>query len=255
MDQIKANDSLPEGQSPGDTGDAPGGVRSVQRAFSLLQCLTPDRPAATLTDFAQRSGLAISTVQRLLNTLEASAVLRRRADGAYTFGNVMLQIGAIALNALDLHRLVEPHLERLSRDTGETANFGILDTAGNVIYLRQTQSERALRHAGWLGRSFPAKGTAIGNALQGQVDSEGLVISRDTLEPDVTAVAAPIYGPASTGETGIAGGISITGPSFRIDDTHLAVCRAHVAAEARALSASIAGHWPHAAPDSGEDEA
>ena len=244
MDQIDTKNRDADPATANLSGDGAGGVRSVQRAFSLLQCLTAERPATTLTEFAQGTGLAISTVQRLLTTLEANAVLRRLLGGEYTFGSTLQQIAVIALGSQQLHQIVERHLDRLSVETGETANFAVLDEAGQVFYLRQTLSNRTLRHAGWLGRAFPAKGTAIGGALTGQVDEEGLVSTRDTLEPDVTAVAAPIYGPAETGASTIVGAISVTGPSFRIDDSALASCRDLVAKEARELTASIGGQWP-----------
>ena len=231
-----------------------GGVRSVQRAFMLLQCLTQDRPETTLTEFAQKTGLATSTVQRLLNTMEASGVLRRLPGATYTFGNALLQIAVIALGSVELHRLVEPHLDRLSQQTGETANFAVHNEDGDVLYLRQALSDQSLRHAGWLGRAFPGKGTAIGAALTGQVDGDGVISSRDTLEPNVTAVAAPIYGPADSGTTAVVGAINVTGPSFRIDDDTLSRYRALVAAEARELTASIGGRWPDAAPKAASDD-
>ncbi|HUT50587.1 MAG TPA: helix-turn-helix domain-containing protein [Alphaproteobacteria bacterium] len=234
--------------------ESTGGVRSVQRAFLLLQCLTQDRPETTLTEFAQKTGLATSTVQRLLNTLEAGGVLRRLPGATYTFGNALLQIAVIALGSLELHRLVEPHLDRLSKQTGETANFAVHNEDGDVLYLRQTLSDRSLRHAGWLGRAFPGKGTAIGAALAGQVDGDGVISSRDTLEPNVTAVAAPIYGPAEDGAMTIVGAINVTGPSFRIDDDMLRRYRALVATEARELTASIGGRWPDGAAAPASDD-
>ncbi|MDH3236888.1 MAG: helix-turn-helix domain-containing protein, partial [Alphaproteobacteria bacterium] len=208
----------------------------------------------TLTEFAQKTGLATSTVQRLLNTMEASGVLRRLPGATYTFGNALLQIAVIALGSVELHRLVEPHLDRLSQQTGETANFAVHNEDGDVLYLRQALSDQSLRHAGWLGRAFPGKGTAIGAALTGQVDGDGVISSRDTLEPNVTAVAAPIYGPADSGTTAVVGAINVTGPSFRIDDDTLSRYRALVAAEARELTASIGGRWPDAAPKAASDD-
>lgn len=247
MDQVGTRNQGIDPTMPGEGAESVGGVRSVQRAFSLLQCLTADRSATTLTELAQSTGLATSTVQRLLNTLEANAVLRRLPGGDYTFGSTLLQIAVVALSSEKLHQIVERHLDRLSQETGETANFAVLDQAGKVFYLRQSLSNRTLRHAGWLGRAFPAKGTAIGGALTGQVDGEGLVSTRNTLEPDVTAIAAPIYGPAESGAAAIVGAISVTGPSFRIDAKALRAYRDMVASEARELTASIGGQRPDVA--------
>lgn len=240
MAHLEANDPKANGIDGVQTkdGDA-GGVRSVQRAFALLRCLSADRPKATLTEFTQLTGLATSTVQRLLNTLEADDILRRLPDGRYSFGSAMLQIGVSALEGVELYGIVEPQLEALSAATDETTNFGILNRDGDVLYLRQTPSPRAIRHASWLGRAFAAEGTAIGAALKGKTDADGLVITRKTLEPDVTAIATPIYGPGDA----IVAGISITGPSYRIDDATLVKFGALLIGHARSISAQIGGRW------------
>jgi len=228
-----------------ETAEASGGVRSVQRAFALVRCLTPDRPEATLTEFKQSTGLATSTVQRLLTTLEAGSILRRLPGGRYTFGSALIQVAVTALGAIELRRLVEPYLDRISSETGETANFAVLDEHGDVLYLRRTVSSHAIRHDAWLGRSIPAAKTAIGKVLTGGADARGLASTRKTIEPDVTAIAAPIYDAAGA----IAGAISVTGPTFRIDDATLAAIGGVLAREAQAISKDIGGRWPHEARD------
>lgn len=249
MAQLESTAPEPNARLPSETANALGGVRSVQRAFALIRCLTPDRPAATLTEFTQCAGLATSTVQRLLTTLEAGAILRRLPEGRYTFGSALIQVAVTALGAIELHCLAEPHLDSISSETGETANFAVLDEKGDVLYLRRSLSSHAIRHDNWLGRPIPAAGTAIGAALTGGADARGLASTRETIEPDVTAIAAPIYG--ASGE--IAGAISITGPTFRIDDATLAGFGAVLVREAQAISTQIGGRWPHETLTKGAD--
>ncbi len=236
------------GQSAANTADS-GSVRSVKRAFDLLERLDGSQPRATLTDFTNQTGLATTTVKRLLDTLEGEGILCRLPNGRYTHGSRLLQIAVAALHGVELYEVVERYMERLSASSGETVNFAILNDKGHVLYLRQHLSPRAIRHAGWLGRSFPAEGTAVGCALLGQVDDGGLASARKTLEPDVTAVAAPVHGPGGD----IAGAISITGPTFRIDDDALAAFGGLIAVAACELSEEIGGQWPYrAAPADGE---
>jgi DNA-binding IclR family transcriptional regulator len=225
-----------------------GSIRSVQRAFAVLRCLSADRPKATLTQFTQLTGLATSTVQRLLSTMEADDVLRRLPNGQYTFGGALLQFGVAALEGGELYVIVEPHLEALSAASRESANFGVLNRDGEVLYLRQSLSPRAIRHVSWLGRRFSADGTAVGGALQGHTDARGLVATRKTLEPDVTAIAAPIYGAGGA----IVGAISITGPTYRIDDAALAHFGTLLIREAAAVSVQIGGGWPYEPADRGD---
>ena len=219
----------------------PGSVRSVQRAVTLLTSLDPIRPAATLTDFTNLTGLATSTVQRLLITLQGEAMLRRLPDGRYTYGPRLIQIAVAALQGMELYDLVESHLDRLSAATQETANFAIAGEEGHFIYLRQSLSPRTLRNVNWLGRMLPVEGTAIGATLAGDVDEWGIASTRKTIEPDVTAIAAPLLGPGGT----VVGALNITGPTFRIDDKSLVAFGHSLAAEARALTRQLGGTWPY----------
>lgn len=244
---------------PGDSkqgnrkqGDA--GVRSVQRAFALLDCLNSTRPRATLTEFVQISGLATTTVKRMLDTLEHEQILRRGTDGQYTQGARLIGIAVAALHGTDLYDSVQVNLERLSRASEESANFAIMGEDGSVLFLRQSLSPRAVRHNGWIGRPLPRGRTAAGQALLGQVGADGAVSTRKTLDPDVTAVAAPIYGPGDdTDGPATVGAISITGPTFRISDERLATFRHLVATEARELTIRMGGHWPHGAQEASEE--
>jgi DNA-binding IclR family transcriptional regulator len=188
-------------------------VRSVNRAFNVLACFTPRRPLATLSEIARQTALAVSTTARLLGTLEAMQLVRRHPDGQYGMGTRLLEFGLAALST-SLYRIAEPHLLALVAASGETANLGVLTERGEVMYLRQVESPHAIRHATWAGRAVPAEGTAIGAAIRGLTNSQGFTATRTTLEPDVTAIAVPIYGALRQ----IVGALSLTGPSFRISD-------------------------------------
>jgi IclR family transcriptional regulator, acetate operon repressor len=210
-------------------------VRAVQRAFELLGLLGGERPAHTLSEFARDSGLPISTVARLLASLEHAGFLRRDAEGCYWPGARLLQVGLAALRSYSLYDLAEPHLRKLSEATGETANLAVRADANNAIYLRQFVSMRSIHHASWLGRTLPVRKTAVGAVLCGETGAEGYVARRDTLEQGVTAIAAPIHG--ARGE--IVAAFSITGPSFRITDRDVARFGALVAKQAALASAEL----------------
>lgn len=209
-------------------------VRAVQRAFDLLALLGEGQPPPTLSELSRSSGLPVSTVARLLATLELTGFVQRDGD-SYCPGTRLVQLGLSALRRLDIYELAEPHLRRLSEASGETANLATRASAGHAIYLRQVVSPRSIHHASWLGRTLPLKRTAVGSALTGVVNAAGYVARRDTLEPDVTAVAAPILGPRGA----IVAALSITGPSFRISDKDIQRFGALVVKEARLASALL----------------
>jgi len=210
-------------------------VRAVQRAFDLLALLGQQREAATLSELARSAALPVSTVARLLATLEQSSFVRRVATGGYAPGGRLLQIGLAAVRRSSIYDLSEPHLRRLSEQSGETANLAVRADAGHAIYLRQHVSSHSIHHASWLGRMLPVDKTAVGQALAGRVNSKGFVARSDTLERGVTAIAAPVRGPAGD----IVAALSITGPSYRIDDADIDRYGALVVEEAQRASASL----------------
>ena len=210
-------------------------VRAVQRAFDLLALLGAERHNATLSELARASALPVSTVARLLAALEHSGLVRRDGAGSFAPGTRLMQIGLASLRGLSIYDLSEPHLRALSEASGETANLAVRADAGHAIYLRQVVSPHSIHHASWLGRMLPLRRTAVGTALSGKVERSGYVARRDTLEPGVTAIAAPVYGPG--GE--ITAAFSITGPSFRIAEREIPRIGALVVRQARLASVEL----------------
>lgn len=210
-------------------------VRAVLRALQLLDCFTTERSGIALTEFARDTGLPISTVSRLLESLETAGIVRRAVDGRYTCGTRLIRIGLAAVHSVSLYDIAGPHLEALVHATRETANLGIQAAPGVATYLRQVPSPRAIRYMVWLGRSLPTEGTALGMALCGAVEPEGYVIRRGAVEADVTAVAAPVRDVTGA----IVGALTVTGPSSRVDEATAMRFGRLVAAHAAQASASL----------------
>ncbi|HWM83975.1 MAG TPA: IclR family transcriptional regulator [Pseudolabrys sp.] len=209
-------------------------VRSVQRALDLLGCFSEGRSNITLSEAARLTDLPVSTVSRLLATLESAGFLRRTASG-YACGTQLMQIGLSALQNLSSFEIAEPHLIRLTEQTGESSYLGIPGDDGRVMYVRQCLSQKSIRHSAWLGRTVPVQGTAIGAAIKGETGAAGFVATRQTLEPDVTAIAAPIRG----ADGSIVAAVNLTGPTYRIKDSDIDRFGRTVAAAATAISREL----------------
>jgi IclR family acetate operon transcriptional repressor len=211
-------------------------VRAVQRALDVLNCFSDGRSKVTLSEAARFTGLPVSTVSRLLATLESAGFLRRSASG-YVCGNRLIQIGLNALRNLSAYEVAEAHLADLTAMTGESSYLGIPADNGEVIYVRQSLSPKSIRHSAWLGRTVPVQGTAIGAAISGNVGKFGFAATRKTLEPDVTAISAPVHGPNGS----IVAAVSLTGPTYRISDKDVHRFGLAVVATATAISEEIGG--------------
>jgi DNA-binding IclR family transcriptional regulator len=209
------------------------GTRTVERALTLLAAVVQD--GGNLTQLARAAGLSPSTASRLLATLAAQEFVRRDERGLYHAGTRLRRVAAATLREDPLYELAGPHLEALAAETGETANLAIAADEDQVVYLRQVVGRRLVQSAGWAGRTVPRRGTAVGDALRGAVDATGYVARMGAVEPDVTSIAAPIYG--ANGE--IAGALSVLAPSYRVSRHRIDVCGRTVAGHAAELSRSL----------------
>lgn len=208
-------------------------TRAVDRALALLSEVCGPEPIG-LAEAARRTTLPASTALRLLRTLEAAGFVRRDADGAFSAGPRLLQLGATALSRSSLAHLGEPALRRIVGLTGESTYLSVRGPGDQAIHIAMAEGTRSVRHTSWVGRSVPLAGLAVGRALTGDVPRAGFVTQRDAFEQDVTAVAAPVRGPG-----GITAALSLVGPTHRLDDHCVERFGRIVADEAARLSSAL----------------
>jgi DNA-binding IclR family transcriptional regulator len=209
------------------------GTRTVERALNLLTAVAEG--GGTLTELARAAELSPSTASRLLATLAGQDLVRRDEHGHYHAGARLRQLAAASLRADPLHELAGPHLTALAAETGETANLAVAADRGRVVYLRQAPGPKLVQTAAWAGRTIPRGGTALGAALGGQVDSSGYVARSGAVEPDVTSIAAPVFG--ADGE--IVAALSVLAPTYRMTAQRIEACGRAVARHAAELSRGL----------------
>ena len=209
------------------------GTRTVERALTLLAAVAED--GGTLSQLARAAELSPSTASRLLATLAGQELVRRDEYGRYGPGTRLRQLAAVALRSDPVYELAGPHLAELARETGETANLAVPADDRQVVYLRQAAGPRLVQTASWAGRTIPRRGTALGAALRGAVGEGGYVARAGAVEPDVTSIAAPVYGPDGK----IAAALSVLAPNYRVSPARIDACGRAVAAHAAELSQSL----------------
>ncbi|MDP9093831.1 MAG: helix-turn-helix domain-containing protein [Actinomycetota bacterium] len=215
------------------TTAAAGSTRTVERALGLLAEVCAEG-SISLSECARRTHLPTSTALRLLRTLEATGFVLRDATGSFSAGARLVQLGAYAVGRQSLVRLAQPRMQRIVAATGETTYLSIAGPKETAIYIAMVEGTHAVRHTSWVGQSMPFANLAVGRALTGSVPAEGYVAERDRLEPDVTAIAAPIRRSA-----GVAGALSLLGPTYRIDSRTMRRYGLIVSCEAEAIGAQL----------------
>ena len=226
-------------------------VRAVERALDILLCFTREQPTRSLTQIAESIHMSKTTVHRLLATLENKRFITRdKVTGLYRLGFRFIEMASLVLQDVELHRWAHPYLERLSAEYGETVDLSILD-GSHVIYLEVIESPQRVKLAAAVGQHLPAFFTASGKALMAYLPEEqaqkiirdnlaensgyahvsipdmladlratadrGYAIAEQEYEPDINAVAAPIF----DADRNPVASIAIVGPSFRLTKDRL----------------------------------
>ena len=201
--------------------------RSAERVLNLLDTVASSG-AISLTAAAAQADLPTSTALRHLRLLTNQGFLIKDDQGWYSVGPAFVRMALVSHQRGPYARLTtaaQPGLERLVEDTEESAYLAVRD-GDEAVYIATAESRRAIRHVGWVGRSVPLDGTAVGEALLASPQTPGsrpdLHFNTGAIEPDVTAVVAPIHGSSQ-----VVGALSLLGPADR-----LAYERLDVAAEA-----------------------
>lgn len=214
--------------------------RSAERVLSLLDTVIT-AGAVSLSDAAASADLPASTALRHLRVLVDHGYLVKDDVGQYSVGPTFVRIALAAFQSGPYARLsaaAQPGLERLAEITGESAYLAVRDGT-EAVYIATVESPRAIRHVGWVGRSVPLRGTAVGEALLSDaVIANGRaapVFSKTgAIESDVTAIVAPIYGMSA-----VVGAFSVLGPAERLADARRDLAADTVSEVAAATSLAL----------------
>ncbi|MDR1824240.1 MAG: IclR family transcriptional regulator [Bifidobacteriaceae bacterium] len=217
------------------TPEENGSTRTVERALALLAVVC-ESGQLSLSEAARETNLAVSTALRLLRTLEQAGFVVRDNDGNYRAGARVIQIGAQALSDQALVSLAAGAMEDLVQATGESAYLSVPGHRDTALYLAITEGTHPVRHVSWVGRTVPLDGSAVGAVMGGRTPAIGYVVVESGVEPDVTAIAAPIM---LRGR--VVAAISLLVPSYRADAAKVASYGSAVVEAAGRVSERLGG--------------
>jgi IclR family transcriptional regulator, acetate operon repressor len=229
----------------------PTGTQAIDRAAQLLVGVVESAQPPSVGELAARAGLPKSTTSRLLGALERQGLIQRLGDrGRLTAGPVLLRF-ANRDSAPTLVELAGPSLRRLADASGETINLAVPGPEG-VEHLAQEDTEHFVGVTDWVGRRVPFELAANGKCFLAfggadrltselqRVRARGYATSVDELELGLSALAAPVFGPA---DDAIAA-LSISGPSARLTSERIAQLAPLLIDEANELAQRL-GHRDH----------
>ena len=145
--------------------DLNGRVQSVDRAMTLLEVLSEEDRGQRLTDLARRTGLSLTTVHRLLTTLEQRRFVQfSLGDNLWHVGRQTYMVGSAFVRDRHFVAPALPFLRRLRDLTRETANLGVVDN-GEIILVNQIESREIKRAISRVGGRTPMTASGMGKAI------------------------------------------------------------------------------------------
>ncbi|MET9593988.1 IclR family transcriptional regulator [Streptomyces sp. NPDC006516] len=222
-----------------DSEQGQGGVRSVRRALDILSLLTEEQPVVSLRTMVEATGLAKTTVVRLVQTLEGYGLLWS-TDAGFTAGPGLWRWAHLAHGSWELPQETIKLLRELADRRGETANVMIRRDIHRVCVAQQ-ESPQPLRHVVrvgdelplWAGASSKVLLSGASDALMHRVardsphgeahverlrewvdeaSQQGYAVSQGERDVGLTAVAVPL----ATSSGVVVASLSLSGPSARI---------------------------------------
>jgi IclR family acetate operon transcriptional repressor len=252
--------------------DLNGRVQSVDRAMTLLETLGEVEGGQRLTDLARRTRLSLTTVHRLLTTLEQRHFVQfSPRDNLWHIGRQAYATGSAFVRDRHFVAPALPFLRRLRDLTRETANLGVVDN-GEILVVNQVESREITRALSRVGGRTPMTASGMGKAILscysradvtevvervgmrkvtsrtlttreeldhelGLARQEGYSIDNEEFSPNLRCVAAPVY----DGQHEVVGAISVSGLPSRMRPERMPMLGRLVAETAAELTAALGG--------------
>ncbi|MEX2501187.1 MAG: IclR family transcriptional regulator [Trueperaceae bacterium] len=250
-----ATASPPDRAPDASEARSPYVLTSALRTLQVLGAFAVPPHRLGLADVVADLGLERNQAYRSLKTLEAAGYVVQTDDARFEPGPAAaaLATAAVRFQSASLIDLARTELNRISDETGETVHL-FVRSGDQAVCVDRRESTQNVRLVSVLGRSFPLHAGAVPKAILAWLPcaerSEVLArlgdlpayTARTTQDPDALAtelaavrdrgfstsdedfdaaargVGAPIFDHDGT----VVAGISVGGPSFRVNDDALA---------------------------------
>lgn len=249
-------------------------IKSLERAMEVFEFLSEGQ-GMPLTQLATELNQSPATVYRILVTLEKRGLVEfDHVAQLWHIGPRSFVIGARFIRRTNLVERARPIMRKLMEETGETANLGV-QQEDSVLFLSQVETQASIRAFFPPGTLSPMHASGIGKALLAHIDelrlntllsktqferftgysiteptalrahlsdirTRGYSIDNEEKNTGMRCIAAPVFD--FNGE--VIAGISVSGPTSRIEPAWLEELIAPVMNAAQDLTFAIGGNAP-----------
>jgi len=224
-------------------------IKTVDKAFDLLEQFNGDRDELGVTELSQRLNLHKNKIFRLLATLQTKGYIEQNNTREnYRLGVKSLELAQAFIKQLGFVHSAKPFLREIVEKCNETAYLGII-RQNSSMYVDTEESNQIVKVVNRVGCRLPIHCTAIGKAqvayaseeeLQKlgildnmerytpntivdkakfmkhlrEVAQQGYALDNEEYDLGVRCIGVPLRD--YTGR--VVGGISVSSPSFRMTD-------------------------------------
>ena len=143
--------------------ESPDYVQSLARGLQVLRAFDQSLPQASLSEIAERTGLARAVVRRNLLTLQHLGYVATRGR-QFALTPRVLELGYSYLSSLGLGSLAQQPMQLLADQVGESCSLSLLD-GGDIVYVQRIPVRKVMSIALGIGARLPAFAASMGRVM------------------------------------------------------------------------------------------
>ena len=138
-------------------------MSGLAKGLAAIETFTADTPRQSIAQVATASGLDRATARRCLLTLAHLGFADY--DGKFfTLTPRIMRLGTACLATMPLPQIVQPMLDRLSDDLGQSTSASILD-GDEIVYIARAAQRKVMSISLTPGSRLPAHCTSMGRVM------------------------------------------------------------------------------------------
>ena len=139
-------------------------VKSAVRALEIFELLAKNKNGLSVVDIGKNLNIPQSSSSNLVKTLLDSGYLTRDETKKYVLGVRLIQLGAVAMESLDIGVVAKPILQKLVEKVQETV-FLAIRAQNEVVYILKIDSNSSVNTTAQPGYHRPLYHTGLGKAF------------------------------------------------------------------------------------------
>ena len=147
------------------------GTSAMSRALRILESFSFEAPFLTLSEIACRSGIPLSSTQRIVVELVGHELLERMPDRSYRLGNRLWELGTRTPGALGLREIALPYLQAIQARVRQHVQL-VIRSDLDVLVIERISARDAVVNASIIGGRIPLQHSSGGIVLLAGAEQE-----------------------------------------------------------------------------------